>query len=87
MNKTVLTLLTFIALSMGTASAQSCCKAEKEVCKPKVCCPTTPSCCEEDKTSDAAIESNNETKNQRTKSNINKAIAPKKEVATVASKN
>ncbi len=84
MNRTVLSLLTFIALSMGTASAQSCCETEKEVCTPKVCCPATPSCCAEDKTSDAKIESD-KTKKQPTKSNINKAIA-KEEVVTVEPK-
>ena len=85
MKKTVLTLLTLTGLSMGTASAQSCCTTAKEICKPKVCCPSTPNCCAADKASDRNIVSNNG-ENKNKKLIINQAITLNKEVGIVEHK-
>lgn len=63
MKRILFIVLAFIGLSMGTANAQSCCTTKKENCKPKVCCPTTPTCCKGD-------ESN--TSKEKTKKEISK---------------
>jgi len=84
MKKTILTVLTFIGLSMGTANAQSCCTTQKEECKPKVCCPTISKCCEDDKSSLDSKEAKN--KAYTVKTINNKTVARKEEVAVVEPK-
>ncbi len=84
MKKVLFTLLAFVGLLMSVQT-QSCCTTQKENCKPKTCCPSTPKCCENDK-STSNIGETKKKKVSKTKTITNKTNAVKKEVAIVEPK-
>ncbi|MEE9439523.1 MAG: hypothetical protein V3V14_11025 [Saprospiraceae bacterium] len=46
MKKSFLFSVLLMVVSLSSTVAQSCCKPQDSNCKPIICCPTVPECCD-----------------------------------------